>query len=135
MRHFRHQPLLIWTISLTLLLGLLIIGVRSADDVTVPQAAVPLMQTGASGAEELLQRLPVVHSTIEAGTYSEWIAEYAAFARAEAAEHREDNTVAWNAVLAAVSSAEESDPQDRPALLGVLAELNSAVFSLVRSYR
>jgi len=135
MRHLRHQPLLISTIVLAALLALLTVGVVNRGDVTTPKAAVPLAQTGASGAEELLRRLPSVHATIEAGTYPEWIAEYAAFARSEAAEHRDDDTVAWNAVLAAVSAAEEADPQDRPALLGVLGELNSAVFALARSYR
>lgn len=135
MRHLRHQPLLVWTIVLVLLLGLLVVGIANRGGTVAPKAATPLTQTGASGAEELLRRLPAVHATIEAGTYPEWIAEYAAFARSEAAEHRDDDTEAWNTVLAAVSAAEEADPQDRPALLGVLSELNSAVFSLARSYR
>lgn len=135
MRLLRHQPLLVWTIVLTLLLGLLVVGIANRDGASTPKAAVPLAQTGASGAEELLRRLPAVHATIEAGTYPEWIADYAAFARSEAAEHRDEDTQAWNAVLSAVSAAEETDPQDRPALLGVLSELNSAVFSLARSYR
>jgi hypothetical protein len=135
MRHLRHQPLLIWTLVLVALLALLGIGLAGPGDVATPQAAVPLSATGASGAEELLRRLPEVHATIEAGTYAEWIDGYATFAREQAAEHRDDDQAAWNAVLAAVDLAEASDPQDRPALLGALSELNTAVFSLVRSYR
>jgi len=135
MRYLRHQPLLVWTLVLVTLLGLLAIGVLNRDGTPAPKAAVPLAATGASGAEELLRRLPSVHATIEAGTYPEWVAEYAAIARGEAAEHRDENAVAWNAVIVAVSAAEEADPQNRPALLGVLSELNAAVFNLARAYR
>lgn len=135
MRHLRHQPLLIWTIVLALLLALLVVGVVNRGDAPAPRAATPLAETGASGAEELLRRLPAVHATIESGTYADWITEYATFARGEAASHRADNPAAWNDVLSAVAAAEGTDPQDRPALLGALAELNAAVFALVRSYR
>jgi len=135
MRHLRHQPLLVWTLLLVVLLGLLGLGLSERGTVSAPEAARPLSATGASGADELLRRLPSVHATVEAGTYPDWIAEYAALARAEAADHRDDDAVAWNAVLAAVSVAEATDPQDRPALLGALEELNAAVFALARSYR
>jgi hypothetical protein len=135
MRFLRHQPLLLWTLVLVALLGLLVVGVATRGTVAVPETVKPLAATGASGAEELLRRLPSVHATIESGRYQEWIDEYATLARAEAAEHRSDDEAAWNAVLAAVSVAETSDPQDRPALLGALTDLNSAVFALVRSYR
>lgn len=135
MRHLRHQPLLIWTLVLLALLALLGIGLAGRGDAPMPQAATPLSRTGASGAEELLRRLPEVHATIEAGTYDAWIDEYATFARERAAAHRDDDPVAWNAVLAAIAVAEDADPQGRPALLGALSELNTAVFSLARSYR
>ena len=135
MRHLRHQPLLIWTIVLALLLGLLGLGLSRSDTTSAPAAAVPLSETGASGAEELLRLLPGVHATVEAGTYPEWIANYAELARSEAADHRADDPAAWNAVLAAVATAEDTDPQNRPALLGALGDLNTSVFALVRSYR
>jgi hypothetical protein len=132
---FRHQPLLVWTLVLTVLLTVLAVGALAGGDATESRAVVPLAQTGASAAEELLRRLPGVHATIEAGTYPAWIEDYAAYARAEAAEHRAENPQAWNSVVAAASAAENVDPQARPVLLGAVENLNSAVFALVRSYR
>lgn len=135
MRHLRHQPLLIWTLVLAALLTVLGVGVLTAGDDTAERVAVPLERTGHDAAEELLRRLPSVHATIESGEYASWIAEYAAYARTEAAAHREERPETWNAVVAAVAAAEEADPQNRPVLLGRLENLNTAVFALVRSYR
>lgn len=135
MKLLRHQPLLVWTLVLVSLLVVLGVGLLDGSDPARTDGVAPVAETGHVAAEELLARIPAVHATIEAGTYPDWIAEYADFARKEASEHRDENPAVWNAVVAAVSSAESVDPQDRPRLLGALSELNSAVFALARSYR
>lgn len=135
MKLFRHQPLLVWTLVLVSLLAILGVGLLDGSGSSREDRVEPMAETGHVAAEELLARLPAVHATIEAGTYPDWIAAYADFARKEASEHRDENPAVWNAVVAAVSSAESADPQDRPRLLGALSDLNSAVFSLARSYR
>ncbi len=134
MRALRHQPFLIWTIVLAVLLGFAATGLVGEEQ------APPRVGSAAPeriDATSLLEDLPSLTEAIGSGTLSDWIAE-----TRETVERGVDATKdsptgeAWSAVASTLDDLERAaESNDRSETLQASGAYGSAVMALARSSR
>ena len=135
MRALRHQPFLIWTIVLVLLLAVGFVGTQSGERTTTPPA-VPVAVARAD-ARSLLEDLPSLTEAIGTGRLTEWRERTEATVSA-GVEQSQDSPLAnaWENVAAALEViAELEENGEREEILLAAGTYSSSVMTLVRATR
>jgi hypothetical protein len=136
LRHLSHQPLLIWTLVLVVLVTLTTVGLSDSGTTDRPGVAAPRAQTGWTDAQQLLEMLPGANAALASGTFASWLSDFRAVAVVAAADHTTDGKVElWEDVVDTSKDISTIDFEDRALMLGGLERLNTAVLALVRAYR
>ena len=134
MRALRHQPFLIWTVVLAVLVGFAVTGLVTDEQVA------PRVVSGAperADAAALLENLPALTEAIGSGTIADWIAETReTFDRGVGATKDLPTGDAWSSVATALDDLERAvGTNDRTETLQASGAYSSAVMALVRSSR
>lgn len=136
LRHLSHQPLLLWTLVLVLLVTLTTVGLSSDDTQDRPGTAQPRVETGWGDAQQLLEMLPGANAALASGTFATWLSDFRAVAVTGAGDHIADGKAElWQDVVDVSKNLSTIDFEDRALMLGGLQRLNTAVLALVRAYR
>jgi hypothetical protein len=133
-RALRHQPFLIWTIVLAILLGLAVTGLGAGEP------AAPRVVSGAPqrlDADTLLEGLPSLTEAIGSGTLDTWISETRETVEQGVTATKDRPTgAAWSAVSSALDDLEQAaESNDRAETLQASGAYGSAVMALARSSR
>lgn len=134
MRVLRHQPLLIWTILVVVLVGLFLFGaLRSTEpDINV---AVPAQTSGGPQARELLTRAQGAFGALNTNELDVWARELARDL-AELSEQYESTPQApyWESAHRAADDLLAGVDAPRESVLSDISELQRSLIALARSY-
>jgi hypothetical protein len=136
-KHFRHQPLLVWSLSLVLLLGVVAVGANAAETPGRLPSATPTASSGYPYAQEILRSLPGAHAALAVGELESWGDTVAAAAgQGREADDGTGRQQRWDDILLAVSDlTAAATTGERAVVIERLDALGRLVMELNRSYR